>query len=254
MVETINISSTQNDLVKYCVKLQDSSFRKKESLIFVDGEKTIQGLIDEGITFEYLFSNSKEAISKKAKIKKLVIATKPVLDKISTLKSPNAIAGIIKEPVIDKNLFLNMNRIALIENIKDPGNLGTIIRSAAAFSIEGLILFGECVDLYNTKTIRSTAQNIFKIPIARTNDFEFIKKLKQNHKLISLVVDSKKNFVDYKFGDKFVLALGSEASGLTKDMVKLSDELLTFEMDNNVESLNLGICASVAFSLIKYRA
>ena len=254
MVETINISSTQNDLVKYCVKLQDSSFRKKEGLIFVDGEKTIQGLVDEGITFEYLFCNSEEAISKKAKIKKLVIATKPVLDKISTLKSPNNIAGIIKEPVIDKNLFLNMNRIALIENIKDPGNLGTIIRSAAAFSIEGIILFNECVDLYNTKTIRSTAQNIFKIPIVRTSDFEFIKKLKQNHKLISLVVNSKKNFVDYKFDDKYILALGSEASGLTKEMVELSDELLTFEMDNNVESLNLGICASVAFSLLKYRA
>lgn len=251
MREILEIKSLQNDLVKFAVKLQNPKFRKSSGLIFADGDKTIEGFINDDIEFEYLFLKADNEIYKKAKAKKIVFVTDDILKKISSLKTPSSMAGIIKEPDINKEGFYNLSRIALFENIKDAGNLGTIIRSAAAFSIEGIILFSDCVDLYNTKVIRSAAQNIFKLPILETSDIDFIKKLKKNHKLISTVVNGKNDFKDYNFPKSFLLAFGSEASGLTHDIINISDDKLTLFMDNNVESINLAICASIAFYRIK---
>ncbi|MBR1617238.1 RNA methyltransferase [bacterium] len=247
MAKIITITSMQNDLVKYCVKLQNSTFRKQERLILFDGIKTIKGLIDDNVEFEYLFLEDENADFKTIKAKNIVITTNDVLKKISTLKTPQGAIGIVKEPIIQPEQFFEYENIALIENIKDSGNRGTIIRSACAFGVSGIILFGDCVDLYSPKTMRATAQNMFKIPIFRTNDINFIKKFKKTHKLISTVVNSKNNFQEYDFKTKSVLMFGSEASGLSDELVKLSDVQLTFPMLNNVESLNLAVFASIAF-------
>lgn len=250
-MKIIEITSTQNDLVKYCTHLQETKFRKKEGLILVDGVQTIEGLIKDKIEFEYLFLKKDNPIKNIANTKNLVFVNDEILKKISTTKSPTTLVGIIKEPKIDINAFKNMQKIVLIDGIKDAGNLGTIIRSAVAFSVDGMILFNDCVDLYNTKTIRATAQNIFKMPIIRTKDINFIKELKKTHKLISTVVDSDKDFIKTSFEGKFIISFGSEADGISKEIADISDEKITFKMDNNVESLNLGVCASIAFHFIK---
>lgn len=252
-MEKNEIKSLNNDIVKFCVKLHDAKFRKSNKLIFLDGFKTIEGVIDSNIEFEYFFAKEDFKLINKVKTKKLIIVNDAILKKISTTSSMSECAGIIKEPEIKKDDFKKLDKILLIEGIKDAGNLGTIIRSACAFSIDGIILFNNCVDLYNTKTIRASVQNIFKIPIIALKDIDFIKELKKERKLISTVVDSKKEFIDYKFKDKYILAFGSEAEGLDKEIVNLSDEKLTISMDNDVESLNLGVCVSVALALIKFR-
>ena len=252
-MKTIEITSTQNDLVKFAVKLQDSKFRQNEKLILIDGEKSITGMINNKIKFKYLFLKKDDEAFFGADVENLIYVNDEILKKISTTKSPTKAVGIIEEPSIDKEQFFNLKKIALIDGIKDAGNLGTIIRSAAAFSMDGIILFGSCVDLYNSKVIRATAQNIFTIPIIKIQDIDFIKKLKKTHKLISTVVDTQNDFMKYKFNyDKFILAFGSEASGISEEIANISDDKLTFFMDNNVESLNLAICASIAFSCVKY--
>lgn len=251
MKNIIEITSTQNNLVKYAVKLQNPKFRKNEKMIFVDGEKTITGLISDGIEFEYLFLK-KDYNYNNIKAKNIVLVNDEIFKKISTTKSPSEMAGIIKEPVVDKNIFFNLKKIALIDGIKDAGNLGTIIRSAAAFSIEGIILLNECVDLYNSKTIRASAQNMFKVPVAVV-DIEFVKKLKNSHKLVSCVVDAQEELFDYNFSENFIIAFGSEADGLSNEIIEISDDKLTITMDNNVESINLAICASIVFAAIKFR-
>lgn len=250
-METIKITSCQNQLVKFIVNLQNPKFRKEQKLILVDGEKTIKGLIDDGIVFEYVFLKENCPYLKDFKAKQLVLTTNEVLKKISTTKTPTEIVGIIKEKEVDKNIFKNFKHIALIDGIKDAGNLGTIIRSAAAFSIDGIILFNDCVDLYNSKVIRSSAQNMFKIPILRTKDLDFIKELKKTHKLISTVVNTENELFEQDFSENFIIALGSEANGLSKEIIDISDTLVTIKMDNNVESINLGVCASISFALIK---
>lgn len=252
-MKVFEISSTQNDLIKFCVKLQDSKFRKKEKLILVDGAQTIEGFINAGVCFKYLFLKKDNPILTRAVVENLIYVNDEILKKISTTKSPTDVIGIINEPIVEKNTFKSLKRIALIDGIKDAGNLGTIIRSACAFSIEGIVLFNNCVDLYNTKTIRATTQNIFKLPILRTSDIDFVKELKSTHKLVSTVVDSQKEFYELNIGENFIIAFGSEADGISKEIADLSDEKVTIKMDNNVESLNLGVCTSIVFAFLNYK-
>ena len=179
-MKILEITSTQNDLVKYAVKLQDSKFRRNEKMVLVDGAQTIDGLIQDKVVFEYIFLKKDNSIKENVKANNLVFVTEEILKKISTTKSPTNVVGIIKEPKSSIEDFVNYKKIALIDGIKDAGNLGTIIRSAVAFSIDGIILFGNCVDLYNSKAIRATAQNIFKIPIVRVTDIRVINEFKKN--------------------------------------------------------------------------
>lgn len=252
----MEITSVQNDIVKYVQKLQNTQFRKSEKMILIDGTKSLFSILEAGLSFEYLFlkkdCNIKD-IEKIIKItKKVIYVNDAILKKISTTKTPTAVVGVVKEPFVDKNIFKKMKKIALIDSIKDAGNLGTIIRSACAFGLDGIILFSNCVDLYNTKTIRSSAQNIFKIPVIKVDDINFIKSLQKNHKLYSFVVDTDNDFISTFKDDNYILAFGSEAEGLSDELVKLSDYKVTFPMKNDVESLNLGICAGISFALIYY--
>lgn len=247
----IEIKSTQNDLVKYAVKLQNPKFRKNEKMILLDGIKTLEGIIESGFEFEYLFLKKDNELYKSTTVKNVVFVSDEILKKISTTKTYCDVVGIIKEKEINEEIFYNLNKIALIDSIKDAGNLGTIIRSAVALGMEGIILFGDCVDLYNSKVVRSSAQNMFKIPVITTKNTAFIVKLKKTHKLISTVVDSKRDFFEYEFDERSIIAFGSEADGMSSEILNLSDEKLTLFMDNSVESLNLAICASIAFAFIK---
>lgn len=249
-MKEFEITSVQNDIVKFAVKLQNAKFRKTQKLIFVDGDKTMAGLIDDGIEFEYIFLKKNNFYLGKIKAKEIIYVNDKILEKISSVVTPCSMAGIIKEPETDFSNFKTLKKLVLLEGIKDAGNLGTIIRSANAFSMDGIVLVNDCVDIYNPKTIRAAAQNMFKIPVI-TADIKFVNELKKNHTLISTVVNSQNDFVQYKFPDNFIIAFGSEAFGLSDSIINLSDDKLTLFMDNNVESLNLAVCSSIAFALIK---
>lgn len=250
-VEIIRISSRQNDLVKFALKLSNPKYRKKEKLALIEGKKSIDAVVESNMNFKYLFIKEDNPLKNLKNIENLVFVNDEILKKISTTKTPTDAVGIIEEVAYNRDVFLKLDKIALIDSIKDAGNLGTIIRSAVAFGVDGIVLFGDCVDLYNPKVIRASAQNMFKIPFIVEKDINFIKKLKKEKTLVSMVVDSKNNFLNYKFPKSFIIAFGCEANGLSEEIVSLSDEKLTILTENNVESLNLAISASIAFALIK---
>ena len=156
---------------------------------------------------------------------------------------------VAKKKEINENDFLRLNKIALIDTISDPGNLGTIIRSAAAFGIEGIILFGNCVDLYSSKVIRSCTGNFLKTPILKIKNTEELKTKFKNHKLIATALSEKNNISLKECAklEKYIIMLGSEAKGLCSDLINIADKNIRIEMDNNVESLNLSVCASIIF-------
>ena len=93
---------------------------------------------------------------------------------------------------------------------------------------------------------------MFKIPILATKDINFIQELKKTHKLVSTVVDTNNDFFKTQFNENFIVSFGSEAQGLSKEIIDISDEKVTISMDNNVESLNIAICASISFAYIKH--
>lgn len=241
MAETI--TSVNNDIVKLAASLEQKKFRDETGLFLLEGKKPIEEAIKAGVEIEKLFSLKEESIN----AKESYIVTESVMKKISTTQTPPNITAIAKKK--NYNLEqLNGKTVLLLENIKDPGNLGTIIRTAAALGAHLIVLTGDCVDLYNPKVIRSATGNIFKVPVVYSNDWEQMRHQFRNHKFIGTILDPDKHPIDLNkvnFNMPTVIMFGSEANGLSSTAMKYVHEYIKIPLQNEVESLNLAISAGI---------
>ena len=158
----------------------------------------------------------------------------PVLDVLD-------LESVWKEEYLDKQ-----NDITL-ENIKDAGNLGTILRTASAFNYDAVVLFGDTVDLYNPKCVRSAVGNLWKKPVICLKDFNMLKEYFTPFERIATLPKGKDvvNLKDFKTSRKMLIMFGSEANGLTEQLKNFATKNLTIEMASSVESLNLSVSAAV---------
>ena len=228
------ITSVQNEKIKETVKLQQKKYRNEKGLFLIEGHKPIF-----------------EAFVEKAEIC-TVFTTQKYLEKFEFVKDKIIIVAvaIAKQVNITLESIKQKTRIALLENTKDAGNLGTLLRSAAAFGIEAVVLCGDTIDRYNPKVVRSTVGALFKVPVvkATVND---VKKQFGSHNFIATVVNGndvkKPDTINYS--KPFVIMLGSEADGLTQEALMTANTKTTIPMAKNTESLNLSVAGSILFYL-----
>lgn len=244
----IELTSINNDIVKDAAALAEKKFRDKTGLFLIEGKKCVEEAIASGIEITKLFSLKNEELENCEKY----LVTEPILKKISTTTTAPSIIAIAKkkEYTVEQ---LDGKTIILLENIKDPGNIGTIIRTAVALGAGAIILSGEVVDIYNPKVIRSSVGNMFKIPIVNSDDFEKIKHQFRNHKFVGTILDEDKSPIELNkanFNIGTVIMFGSEADGLTEKAQQHVDEYVKIPMRNDVESLNIAISAGI----IMYKA
>lgn len=243
MAETIKITSMSNDIVKLAASLEQKKFRDETGLFLLEGKKPIEEAIKAGIEIEQLFSLKEENFESKENF----LVTEAILSKISTTKSTPEIVAVAQK-IKYEFTQLNGKTILLLENIKDPGNLGTIIRTATALGVHLIILAGECVDFYNPKVIRSATGNLFQIPIVQNDDFEQIRYQFRNHKFIGTILDPEKAPVDLNqvnFKMPVVIMFGSEADGLSSKAMEYVQEFVKIPLKNEVESLNIAVSAGI---------
>src|SRR5574344_133673 len=241
----MEITSVNNEIVKETVKLQQKKYRTETNKFLLEGYKAIKGAFDFGIEIEKIFFEY-EIINEYNFNKNLIIeTTEPVLKKIATTDStPSAIAvGIQKK--YDKNILKNTKKVVLLENIKDLGNLGTIIRSSLAFGADAIILYGESADIYNPKCVRASVGNLWKLPILHIKDFKEIEENFKNYERIATLPRSNNMLKTFKPKFPTLVMFGSEAEGLSDDLIKFSTESVKIEMSKDVESLNLASSVSV---------
>lgn len=237
------IFSVNNELIKKYSKLKQKKFRNLEQLFLIEGAKCVEDAVLCGVEIENIFVLKNKI--EKFNYKNIISVDEKVMKKLADTENAPEILAIGK--IKNNNINLSKcNKIAVFENIKDAGNLGTIIRTACAFSLDGIILVGDCIDLYNPKVIRSSVGNIFKIPVLQKE----IKELKEDLKdftLYSTVVKGGKDLGEFEFAKKSAILFGSEADGITDELKDLATQHITLKMSEKVESLNLAISAGVIF-------
>ena len=239
----MEITSVNNELVKETVKLQQKKYRRGKFLL--EGYKAIKEAFDCGIKLEKIFVN-KNKISEYDFAKDIIIETnEAVLKKLGTTESaPEAIA-VGFQKVYDKNILKTVKKVLLLENIKDLGNLGTIIRSSVAFGAEAIVLFGESVDIYNPKSVRASVGNLWKIPIIHIKDLDELKEIFADFERIATLPRSKNMLKTFKIKTPSLIMFGSDADGLSDELVNFSTGSVKIEMAQTVESLNLATSVSV---------
>jgi len=245
------ITSVSNNLVKETVKLQQKKYREQSGKFLLEGFKPVEEAQMSGLDIEYVFVNENKLDEYKFLGEKIIPTNEIVLKKISTTESAPDCVGVALQKKFSSDLLSNYKKVLLLENIKDAGNLGTILRTSAAFGVELVILYGDCVDLYNPKVVRSAVGCLWKIPVAAVNDLKILERNFRNHARIATLPRSKNLLKNFQAPDAFVVMFGSEADGLSKELIEFSNTDVKIEMRENVESLNLSIsCGVVLYKLL----
>ena len=241
----MEITSVNNELVKESAKLQQKKYRTQSGKFLLEGYKAIKEAFDCGIKLDKIFVE-KSHLKEYEFAKDLIIeTTEPVLKKLTTTESaPEAIAiGFQKN--YDKNLLKSTKKVVLLEDIKDLGNLGTIIRSSVAFGADAIVLYGESVDIYNPKCVRASVGNLWKLPIIHLTKIEELEDNFKDFERIATLPRTNNLLKTFVAKQPCLVMFGSEANGLSEDLIKFSTTSVKIEMAKTVESLNLATSVSV---------
>ena len=232
------ITSLNNPTIKEISKLKNKKYRDLTNTYLVEGEHLVEEAYKHNILTKIILL---EDTICNYDIEKIYV-TKEVMKKLTELDTPNKIIGIVK-----KNTPLPIgNKILILDNIQDPGNLGTIIRSSVAFDIDTIVLSPNTVDIYNPKVIRSTQGMIFYTNIITLELKEFINEIKtKNYTIFGTNVRNGKNIKEITLPEKFALVLGNEGQGVSKEIESLCDDNIYIKMSSKCESLNVSVATSI---------
>lgn len=242
------ITSTSNKRIIELTRLHKRKYLEESEFFLVEGIKSLEELIESDINIVEIFVTEQNR-AKLSNIEKyqLTIVSEHVIKKLSTTESAPEVVVLAKKKKYKYSDLSNKNLLILLENIKDAGNLGTIIRSAVAFNCGGILLYGDTVEIYNSKVIRSSTGNFFKIPILKLNNINDLKTYFNGYKLLATSLSDKNNIGinTINTDEKNVIMLGSEATGLTNELINQADFNIKINHSKNVESLNLSVAASI---------
>ena len=230
------ITSLNNDKVKELVKLKDKKYRDKVGLFFIEGYDIVLEAYKNSLIKELYVLEGTEVLMDI----QYTYVSYDVMKKISDMESISEYYAVCYK----KEELEIGNRIIILDGIQDPGNLGTIIRSAVAFNFDSVILSRECVDLYNPKVIRSTKGMLFNMNICVKNLEEFIPILDDYVIYGTDVVDGE-NIRDIDIPSKVGLVIGNEGRGISDKIKKLCNKFIYIDMNNMCESLNASVAASI---------
>ena len=234
------ITSVDNSKIKKYSSLKNRKDRNTEKLFLIEGMHLCIEANKVGILEDVLLLKDNELEFKYDK--EITYVTNNVMKKLSNLTNYPNVIGVCK--LVD-NKDIKGNRILILDNISDPGNLGTIIRSANAFNIDTIILSENSVDIYNDKVLRASQGMIFKMNIIYGNLVEIIMKLKNdNYLILGTDVINGSDVRGIKL-NKFALVMGNEGKGVSKEVKDLCDKNLYIKMNKSCESLNVGVATSI---------
>ena len=231
----MKISSVNNEKVIYWAKLRMKKYRDIEHLFIVESKH----LVDEAVKKEIV----KEIITTGGYLSSLPTyeVTEEVMKRISSLVSPPSVMAVCEQLKPDD---INGN-VLLLDRLQDPGNLGTIIRSAVAFGFKTIIASNDTVDFYNDKTIRSSEGMLFNINLIRGNLLDMIELLKEKGYHV-IGTDVKDGYDIRKIKkESIALVIGNEGSGMSNETRRHCDGFVKIPMKSNCESLNAAVASSI---------
>ena len=252
------ITSKDNEIVKNLRKLKDKKFRDEQNEFIVEGIRIIEEAIQENVKIKMVVVcdgclNSdpirQDLLYKLAK-ERVIYVSEAIFKTITDVTNPQGILAVI-EKNNSKEIDFSQELFLVLDNIQDPGNMGTILRTADSIALTQIIVPKGNADCYNPKVVRSTMGAIFRVNVIEVDDLsKTIKELKK-HKIQVLATDLATDYsiydVDYK---KSAIVIGNEGNGVSKEILELADKRIKIPMRGKTESLN----AAVATGIILYNA
>jgi TrmH family RNA methyltransferase len=231
-------TSINNSKIKDLKKLNSKKFRDLNNAFLVETKHLVTEAYNSGYLDEILVLEGSD-FSLNVKTNYI---SKDVLKYLSNMPSPSEVIGICHKKE-EKNFDGN---VLILDDIQDPGNLGTIIRSAVAFNIDTVILSNGCADIYSDKVIRASEGMLFKINVIRNYLPDIIEKLKkEEYKIYGTKVDGGKELKTISSNHKCAIIMGNEGNGVSSEILEMCDDYIYININEKCESLNVAIATSI---------
>ncbi len=228
----MKITSVNNDTIKGLIKLKQKKYRDQSGTFLLEGDHLIQELQNSNLKYETLGLDSSFDIE----------ITEAIADRLSQTKSGSSVFAKVEIP---QQTIPEGTRFLLCDGVSDPGNLGTIIRTAHSFGFDAVIMSNDSVDLYNDKVIRSTQGALFHIPCIRMDILEAIDFLQdQGVVLFATALSDTSKPLSSVQGESLGFIMGSEGAGVSQKVLDKVSEHIIIET-SNFESLNVAIAAAI---------
>lgn len=252
------IESLSNDIVKYIKSLNNKKNRDKDCKYIIEGYRLVVDALINNQNIDTILVSESVDRSKVDEISKLIEksehgaaiyeVTDKIIEAITDTKTPQGIVAIINKKVYNLNNLLNeCKKIVVLDRVQDPGNLGTIIRTADAFGVELIVAIKGTVDMYSPKVVRASMGSIFHVPVMYADDTTILfNELKTSgHEIITTHLNATQSINEADISDKTVFVVGNEGSGVSDEVCSFSDKLVKIPMKGRAESLNVSIAASI---------
>lgn len=264
------VTSKSNNIVKYIDSLKNKKYRNKYNKYVIEGIKMVEEIINSegnapefvvysaeileniGMGERFLKCLDKINVSKEIKV---IQVSKEIFENISSTETPQGVLAVVDKEEYDilelkENLEHNIeDKYIVIDKVQDPGNLGTIIRSAAGFGVKNVILIEGTVDAFSPKTVRSTMSALNKVKlysVKENNLLEMVKLFKHHKYNITITsLEAEKYINEEKIDNKTVFVMGNEANGVSKTMLDSADKKVKIPMEKNLESFNVAVATSI---------
>lgn len=251
------ITSKDNENIKHIRKLKDKKYRDEYKEYMVEGIKLINEAIQENADIKTIVvcencvktgEIDQKTLYEIAKYNCLYVDEK-IFGTITDVQNPQGLLAIISKECKVEEIDYKDDIVVVLDDLQDPGNLGTILRTVDSVGLKQVIVTKKSGDVFNPKVVRSSMGAIFRIKVIETNNIiDTLKEMKKHKfKIVSTSLDTKKSIYDIKYNKK-VIVIGNEANGVEKEVQDMSDEKIKIPMIGKTESLN----ASVATGIVLY--
>ncbi|HHD2751941.1 TPA: TrmH family RNA methyltransferase [Clostridium perfringens] len=245
----LEIESKNNNLFKEIKKLKEKKHRIKSNKYLIEGLRFVEEAIKSKVSIDSIiftevfkeknpefFLNINEDI-------KLIQMNDALLKQLCSTENPQGVIGVIN---MQNKELKSGELVVLVDKVQDPGNMGTIIRTAHAAGAAGIVMTKGTVDIYNDKTLRSTMGSIFYIPVVEDDSLEYVKSLKEDgYRLVVSSLQGKNNFFEENLQGKIMIAVGNEGNGVSDEVYEIADIKVKIPMPGEAESLNVAVATSI---------
>lgn len=250
----MEITGIQNPLVKNAAELKQKKYRQQKGLFLAEGLRTVEEAVNANaaeIIFYLAIENERtRLILEKAAAQqiKLVCVSENVMKKIADTETPQGIIAVSKiQKTKLESLFSKGKMLLVLDRVSDPGNLGTMLRTADAAGIGGLVLLKGCTDIYAPKTVRASMGSIFHLPVIDgLEEVDFIENAKNaGYSLLVTCLDGADNLYKADLGGRIAFVMGNEANGVSSGLLTAADKKVYIPMEGRAESLNVAMAAGI---------
>lgn len=253
----LEITSKDNKIIKSVRSLSKKSNREKMGCFIVEGKRIVEEAIRDIpekigyviISHSFKDKNTDTYNSLNRSGLNVYLVPDYIFDSISDTETPQ---GILAVSDFCDNKINKGERLLILDGISEPGNMGTIIRTAEAMGFNDIILCGNTVDIYSPKVVRSTMGSLFRLNFKTENNYDFINQLKSDgYKIYATALTSSLSLEEVEPADKSAIVIGNEAHGVSEDILSSSDINIRIDMEGQIESLNAAVAAAITMYKFK---